>query len=262
MHPSSLENMQRCYRRYIAGGPLEQRAETIVLDLGGADVNGSYREVFGNPPFRYWAADIAPGASVNIVLDDPYHVPLGDGSIDIVISGQTLEHSEFFWRTFEEMVRVVRRDGFIFLITPSTGPIHRYPVDCYRFYPDAYNALAKHAGCILVESWLDERGPWRDLVGVFRPADAPKLAAVTQCPAPGSRGWNGAPGTAEEETVTGALPYLEILDRLHRELAPAHYLEIGVRHGISLALARGPATGVDPAPALDRDCRRQPASYR
>ena len=224
-----------------------------MLDLGGADVNCSYREVFGNPPFRYWAADIAPGASVNIVLDDPYHVPLADGSIYIVISGQTLEHSEFFWRTFEEMVRVVRRDGFIFLITPSTGPIHRYPVDCYRFYPDAYNALAKHAGCILVESWLDERGPWRDLVGVFRPADAPKLAAVTQCPAPGSRGWNGAPGTAEEETVTGALPYLEILDRLHRELAPAHYLEIGVRHGISLALARGPATGVDPAPALDRD---------
>jgi hypothetical protein len=61
------------------------------------------------------------------------------------------------------------------------------------------------------------------------------------------------PGTAEEEVVTGAVSNHEILARLHQELAPAHYLEIGVRHGASLALARGPATGVDPAPALDRD---------
>jgi hypothetical protein len=66
-------------------------------------------------------------------------------------------------------------------------------------------------------------------------------------------GWCGALGKAQEETIAGDVSYLEILDRLHRELAPAHYLEIGVRHGTSLALARGPATGIDPAPALDRD---------
>jgi hypothetical protein len=30
-------------------------------------------------------------------------------------------------------------------------------------------------------------------------------------------------------------------------------LEIGVRHGVSLALARGPATGVDPEPAIDHN---------
>jgi Glycosyl transferase family 2 len=65
-------------------------------------------------------------------------------------------------------------------------------------------------------------------------------------------GWNGVPGTTEEEAIAGDVSYLEILDRLHCELEPRHYLEIGVRHGASLALARGPATGVDPAPALDR----------
>jgi SAM-dependent methyltransferase len=253
MHASSLENLWQCYRRYIAGGPLEKQEDTIVLDVGGADVNGSYREVFGNPPFRYWAADMASGSGVDIVLSDPYRIPLNDGSVDIVISGQMLEHSEFFWRIFEEMVRVVRSDGFIFLIVPSAGPIHRYPVDCYRFYPDAYRALAKHAGCILVESWLDERGPWRDLVGVFRRADAPALAVVTRRPVPALPSWGGAPGTAEEETIAGDVSHLEILDRLHRQLEPTHYLEIGIRHGASLALARGPATGVDPAPTLDRD---------
>jgi glycosyltransferase involved in cell wall biosynthesis len=65
--------------------------------------------------------------------------------------------------------------------------------------------------------------------------------------------WAGAPGTAEEEATRGTVSYLEFLDRLHRELTPAHYLEIGVRHGASLALARGPATGIDPVPALDRE---------
>jgi hypothetical protein len=41
--------------------------------------------------------------------------------------------------------------------------------------------------------------------------------------------------------------YLEFLARLHERLAPPAYLEIGVRHGDSLALARGPAVGIDPA---------------
>jgi hypothetical protein len=41
--------------------------------------------------------------------------------------------------------------------------------------------------------------------------------------------------------------YLEFLAGLHERLAPPAYLEIGVRHGDSLALARGPAVGIDPA---------------
>lgn len=56
----------------------------------------------------------------------------------------------------------------------------------------------------------------------------------------------------EEEAVSGLGPYTAILDRLHRELDLAHYLEIGVNRGGSLILARGFATGVDPAPIVDR----------
>ena len=40
--------------------------------------------------------------------------------------------------------------------------------------------------------------------------------------------------------------YLEFLERLHAVVDPPAYLEIGVRHGDSLALARCPAVGVDP----------------
>ena len=43
------------------------------------------------------------------------------------------------------------------------------------------------------------------------------------------------------------MEYPDFLSRLHEAVDPAGYVEIGLRHGDSLALARCPALGVDPA---------------
>ncbi len=252
MHASSLENMQQCYQRYVRPSPLQTRDHVVVLDVGGADVNGGYREVFDDPRYQYLTVDLTAGVGVDIVLEDPYRLPVADGSVDIVLSGQMLEHCEFFWLTFAEMLRVLKPDGFLFLIAPSAGPIHRYPVDCYRFYPDAYRALAKYANCRLLEVWRDERGPWCDLVGVFAKQTLP--LAKTPNPAlsaPAPHVPIDPPlGTAEEEATRGSVHYLEVLASLHEVLAPSLYLEVGIRHGRSLELARCPAIGVDPAPNI------------
>jgi len=64
---------------------------------------------------------------------------------------------------------------------------------------------------------------------------------------------NGVPGSPEEEATAGKTIYLQVLERLHRELAPSSYLEIGVRHGISLSLARCPALGADPNQEVNRE---------
>ncbi len=252
MHASSLENMQKCYRRYIRGTDLESRP-CRVLDVGGSDVNGSYRAVFDRSNYEYVVADVDAGPNVSIMLQDPYAFPLPDRSADIVISGQAFEHIEFFWRTFAEMVRVLKPDGVIVLIAPSAGPEHRYPVDCYRFYADAYRALANSAKIKLLEVWCDERGPWRDLVGVFRHADAAELVRSDEpcSPPPTSGAWTGTPGTPEREKLAGKAPYLDVLQRLHHAIVPRLYLEIGVRKGRSLALARGAAIGIDPAPEIE-----------
>jgi len=161
-------------------------------------------------------------------------------------------HGEFFWLTFAEMMRVLKPDGFLFLIAPSAVPVHLHPVDCYRFYPDAYRALAKYANCRLVDVWPDERGPWRDLVGVFAKHALPLCnpPPETRIPPRPFDPIRSPPGTAEEEATRGAIPYLEVLEVLHKTLAPSLYLEIGVRNGSSLVLAHCPAVGVDPAPEI------------
>jgi SAM-dependent methyltransferase len=256
--------MQRCYDRFLAARTSPPGDLLTVVDLGALDVNGSYRSVFPPERFRYVGCDLEAGEGVEVVLTDPYSIPLDDAYADVVVSGQMLEHNERFWLTFGEMLRIMKPNGYLFLIAPSAGPIHAFPVDCYRFYPDAFRALASGAGCRLVDLWLDDRGPWHDLVGVFRHADAepePDAAQAAEASARAYRDWLASgiaagwssDGAPDAERQGGSVPYLDVLGRLHRELAPRLYLEIGVGAGHSLALAKGPAIGVDPIPRVAVD---------
>lgn len=57
--------------------------------------------------------------------------------------------------------------------------------------------------------------------------------------------------TPEEEAVTGDGDKHALLHRIHDELDPGFYLEIGVQHGASIRLAKCRAIGVDPMPLVD-----------
>ncbi|MBN0989414.1 CmcI family methyltransferase [Amphritea pacifica] len=253
MHASSFENMKKCYQKYIVGSELEQRTPLLVLDVGGADVNGSYSDIFSGSNIQYLGADLAPGAGVSVVLDDPNTLPLEDSSVDIVISGQMLEHCEFFWEIFAEFVRVLKDDGYIFLIAPSSGPIHKFPVDCYRFYPDSYRALAKYTGCHLVEVWHDDRGPWDDLVGVFKKSEGVEKDSENDISLVLENNSKAGILSTEFDIVKGELPYTELLKFIHESILPDCYLEIGVRNGRSLSLASCDAVGVDPDPEITHE---------
>jgi len=173
MHQSSYEHMKDLIARYLVGKDNESLS---ILDIGSSDVNGSYRPLFNRPAWRYLGVDLAAGPNVDIVLDTPYSWrQIGTHTQDLLISGQAFEHIEYFWITWLEMVRVLRPGGHIFLIAPSRGPEHRYPQDCWRFYPDGYRALARLAQIELVEVSTDwepspypDSAAWGDTVGVFR----------------------------------------------------------------------------------------------
>lgn len=258
MHASSLANMHCCLSTYADDEFFAVRESVSVLELGSADHNGSCRSLLRAPKLIYIGVDRKPGPGVDITLSDPYQLPFETASMDLVVSGQMLEHCEFFWLMFREMVRVLKPDGYLFLIAPSSGPMHRYPVDCYRFYPDGFRALAKDAQCQVVDLWLDEKGPWKDLTGIFshRPVEPrPRLYGRLLAQEIDAAKAPSVPACAELERTFAGIGYREILKTLHEVLEPKLYLEIGIREGVSLALARGPAIGVDPNPLVSEDPR-------
>lgn len=157
-------------RRYLTGV-----ATGKVIDIGSQDINGSYRPIFESLGWNYRGVDLVPGDNVDIVVTDIYRLNLPSDSVDLIISGQAFEHVEFFWLVWLELVRVLRPGGKIFLIAPSRGAEHRYPVDCWRFYPDGYRTLAAWGGIEVLECGTDwELKPdtpgseWGDTVGVFQ----------------------------------------------------------------------------------------------
>jgi SAM-dependent methyltransferase len=153
---------------------------TKVLDVGSYDVNGSYRRFFDGPNWSYRGLDVEPGPGVDIVVDQPYRWSgVASNSFDVIVSGQAFEHIEFPWVTIHEVRRVLRPGGWCCLVVPSAGPEHRFPIDCWRFYPDGLTALARWADLEVQrvhtwwepEGWADGSDEWRDSILVVRKPD-------------------------------------------------------------------------------------------
>ena len=108
MHPFAKKSFEFFKENYI-----NKIDNPKILDIGSMDVNGSIKGQL-NFKCEYIGADLAEGKNVNVVLDDPYRFPLEDNSIDIVVSISTFEHTEFFWETFLEIMRVLKPSGLFF----------------------------------------------------------------------------------------------------------------------------------------------------
>ena len=144
-------------RKYLTG---REQEPLLIYDLGSQDFNGSYRPIFETGAWRYVGVDMAAGENVEIVLADPYDWrECEPESVDVLVSGQTFEHTEFFWLTMQQIARVLRPNAICCILAPSSGPEHRYPVDCWRIYPDGFRAVARYAGLEPAECWTQ----WEDL---------------------------------------------------------------------------------------------------
>jgi SAM-dependent methyltransferase len=144
MHPSSFDRMAEFCGDYLA----TRRDEALtIVDLGSCDYNGSYRPIFARQPWHYIGVDLTPGKNVDLVLRDAYNWrELKSASVDVVVSGQTFEHTEFFWETILEINRILKPGGLCCIIAPATGTEHRFSLDCWRIFADGFRALARYAG--------------------------------------------------------------------------------------------------------------------
>jgi SAM-dependent methyltransferase len=174
MHQSSLEKMLLFRDRYLSA---KVGDSLRILDLGSQDVNGSYRPLFSEHAWRYIGLDMAAGDNVDIVLHTPYvWKEIASNSADVVISGQAFEHIQYFWITMMEIGRVLKPGGICCILAPSSGPEHRYPQDCWRFYPDGMSSLAQFAQLDVMEvstqwedkGYIDGSDWWHDSMLVCR----------------------------------------------------------------------------------------------
>lgn len=168
-----MHDTAKLYGKYFFSVYLKDAKGLDIVDIGSQDVNGSLKSVV--PIYNnYIGVDFVEGKGVDIVLTDPYILPFKDSSVDVVVSSSCYEHSEFFWLSFNEALRVLKPNGLLYINAPSDGSFHRYPVDCWRFYPDSGIALQNWGNfngyqCALLESFIGVRKnhDWHDFVGVF-----------------------------------------------------------------------------------------------
>jgi SAM-dependent methyltransferase len=168
MHLSAMKMGELFFRTYFTPGQNKK-----IVEIGSQDVNGSLRTK-SPKECEYIGVDFVAGNGVNVILKDPYQLPFANSSVDAIVCSSCFEHSEMFWVLFLEILRILKPEGLFYLNVPANGRFHRYPVDCWRFYPDSGNALvawAKRNGMqpMLLESFVSNQMAegWNDFVAVF-----------------------------------------------------------------------------------------------
>ena len=150
MHQSAMIRMKWFVDNYV---PKDKKVK--VLDIGSYSVNGNYKELFKGTQVEYVGLDITEGPNVDIAVKDPYSwIEIPDESFDFIISGNAFEHIEYPWLTIKEIFKKLKWGGFVCILAPFRLGEHRYPTDCYRYYPDGFRALAKWGGLKVINVTL------------------------------------------------------------------------------------------------------------
>jgi SAM-dependent methyltransferase len=175
MHHSAYLNAKKFFEKYCNHNIKDKK----ILDVGSYDVNGTMKPIFENG--IYIGLDMEEGPNVDVV-GVSHDIPFKDNYFDIVISSSCFEHDDMFWVSFQEMCRVLKPGGLMYVQAPQNGPYHGWPGDNWRFYADSWKALEKWGKKIgfeieLIESYIDETTPpaqhegnriWNDSVGIYK----------------------------------------------------------------------------------------------
>ena len=110
MHKTSIKHAKLFIDSYFT-------KKSKILEVGSQSVNSiTFKEILDNK-HEYLGVDIVSGKNVDIVQDDPYKIPLNNDTFDAVVSTSAFEHTEFFWLTFNEIIRVLKPNGTLRFLT-------------------------------------------------------------------------------------------------------------------------------------------------
>lgn len=187
MHQSAYKRMRRCIAEYVPTG-----RRLTVVDFGSGtnrrilEQGMTHAALFADYDVEMIGVDVEQRLNVDVVMKQPYRVPLKSNSVDVVVSGQTFEHIPFFWASMLEIARLLKPGGIFIMTVPSRGHPHT-KVDCWRYYDDGVRAMAAFTGLKVrlactdfptksegpgrvyeLISDVDVDGYWGDTVGVLQ----------------------------------------------------------------------------------------------
>jgi SAM-dependent methyltransferase len=128
------------------------RADGPILEVGSKDYGStaSFRDFYASS--EYVGLDMEEGKGVDVVVDLTRSIgPLRENHFGLAICCSVLEHVEKPWLFAQNLTRVVRPGGQLYMSVPWVWRYHAYPDDYFRF---------SHRG---VKSLFDEF-TWKALV--------------------------------------------------------------------------------------------------
>jgi hypothetical protein len=144
-----------------------------ILDVGSYDKHNPKKllncgRYLRKPPlWEYTGIDLSPGRNVDVVAKGPYEYPFEDGSFDLVISANTLEHTQDTHKFVKELARLSK--DLVVIFVPNTRHEHKYPIDCWRVFPDGMKFLLEDiAGLEVIKVGLVGGEKLADTIGVAR----------------------------------------------------------------------------------------------
>lgn len=124
----------------------------VVLDVGAGSFD-RYSDLFSCE--KYLRVDIDPKNKPDIVASAE-NIPLGDRSVDSVVSTQVLEHVKEPEAAIYEFYRILKPGGYVLATVPQWGELHEQPNDYYRFTNFGIRYLFEKVGFRVIE--LEQRG--------------------------------------------------------------------------------------------------------
>ena len=98
---------------------LEKQPDALFLDIG----SGFRTRLYSNCLYL----EVYPSLTADVVYEAGAPLPLESGSVDGVCSFAVLEHVRRPWELVDEIWRVLRPGGRVFIVYPFLQPYHGYP---------------------------------------------------------------------------------------------------------------------------------------
>ncbi len=128
-----------------------------LLDIGGGE-NCNYRDTLKNT--NYTSVNIDQKISPDFLIKVNEKIPIIDNSFDTCLMFNVLEHIYDWNFIFDEIRRLLIRNGKIFIIIPFLYPIHAAPNDYLRVTSSYLNQFLENNNFIKIQTYPISYGPF------------------------------------------------------------------------------------------------------